>query len=77
MRVGKEWSIDRIGEVELAGLAADLGVRPRFVRERLEKPIGGSPGAWEAIGALPELEEHSERQPCPASPHARFSTPRN
>lgn len=54
MRIGGEYRIERVDASAFAAFAAELGVKPAFVRERGERMTSLSGPAWTSVAELPE-----------------------
>lgn len=57
MRFGTDYRLEKIDRDSLAAFAADLGVKPGLVKDRLDELIRRSRSAWEDVYALPESAE--------------------
>ena len=60
MKIGNENRIDKVSASDLAAFATDIGVRPRFVANELERLVAESGAAWDETGSLPELEPYGD-----------------
>jgi serine/threonine-protein kinase HipA len=60
MRMGNEYRPDRIKSSELERFARDIGVRPRLVENSLSELGLAASVAWDKIGRLPELADHTD-----------------